>query len=375
MSENLDIKISQKKIAIVLFNLGGPDSLSSVRQFLFNLFYDRAIINLPNPLRFIIAKIISITRNKKSQKIYSLIGNKSPILQETESQKGAIIEKLKNTINDDFRVFIAMRHFFPNSEEAVRRINEYNPSEIILLPLYPHFSSTTTGSSIKDFVSSFQKKIYSNLDIPIKTICCYPIDDQFIKSHLLLIKKSLKKLKNKGIFRILFSAHGLPTKIIKAGDPYQWQIEKTVENIVSNLNIDNLDYKITYQSRVGPVEWLKPNTEDEIEIAGKENKPLIIVPIAFVSEHVETLVELDIEYRKIADKYGIEYIRTPTMGVNELFINSLTKMISNLIDCGEETKNLICSSINKKICPGNFTMCPCIVNSGEFSGVINQISI
>ncbi|MCC8371620.1 MAG: ferrochelatase [Rickettsia endosymbiont of Pseudomimeciton antennatum] len=359
MLENLDIKISKKKIAIVLFNLGGPNSLNSVKKFLFNLFYDRAIINLPNPLRFIIAKIISIIRNKKSQKIYSLIGNKSPILQETESQKDAITEKLKTTINDDFKIFIAMRHFYPNSKETVKRINEYNPSEIILLPLYPQFSSTTTGSSIKEFISSFQKNRYSNSNIPIKTICCYPMDDQFIKSHLSLIKRSLKKLKNKEIFRILFSAHGLPKKIIKAGDPYQWQIEKTVENLVSNLNIDNLDYKITYQSRVGPIEWLKPNTEDEIKVAGKESKSLIIVPIAFVSEHVETLVELDIEYRRIADEYQIEYIRTPALGINKLFINSLAKMVSNLVDYGEETKNLICSSINKKICPDNFTMCPC----------------
>ncbi len=359
MLENLDIKISQKKIAIVLFNLGGPNNLSSVKQFLFNLFYDKAIINLPNPLRFILAKIISIIREKKSQKIYSLIGNKSPILQETESQKFAIKEKLKQILNENFKIFIAMRHFYPNSEETVKRISDYDPSEIILLPLYPQFSSTTTGSSIKDFISFFHKNRYSNSNIPIKAICCYPIDDQFIKAHLLLIKQSLKKLKNKDIFRILFSAHGLPTKIIKAGDPYQWQIERTVEDLVSNLNIDNLDYKITYQSRVGPVEWLRPNTEDEIEIAGKENKSLIIVPIAFVSEHVETLVELDIEYRKIADKYKIEYIRTPALGVNKLFINSLTKMISNLVGCGEETKNLICSSINKKICPDNFTMCPC----------------
>lgn len=359
MLENLNIKISRKRVAIVLFNLGGPDSLSSVKKFLFNLFYDRAIINLPNPLRFIIAKIISIIRNKKSQKIYSLIGNKSPILQETESQKFAITEKLKQVLDDDFKIFITMRHSYPNSEGTVKGINDYNPSEIILLPLYPQFSSTTTGSSIKDFIYYFQKNMYSNSNIPIKTICCYPIDDQFIKSHLSLIKRSLKKLKNKKIFRILFSAHGLPTKIIKVGDPYQWQIERTVENLVYKLDIDNLDYKITYQSRVGPIEWLKPNTEDEIEIAGKEKKSIIIVPIAFVSEHVETLVELDIEYRKIADKHKIEYIRTPALGINRLFINSLTKMVSNLVDYGFDTKNLICSSINKRICPDNFTMCPC----------------
>ncbi|WP_342267400.1 ferrochelatase [Candidatus Tisiphia endosymbiont of Empis tessellata] len=358
MLENLNTKISQKKIAIVLFNLGGPNSLNSVKRFLFNLFYDKAIINLPNPLRFILAKIISITRNKKSQKIYSLVGNNSPILQETESQKAAITEKLKQTLNEDFKIFIAMRYSYPNSEEAVRKINEYNPSEIILLPLYPHFSSTTTGSSIKDFISSLYKN-KSEYSQYIKTICCYPIDDEFIEAHLSLIKQSFKKLKNKKNFRILFSAHGLPVKIIKAGDPYQWQIEKTVENLVSKLSIDNLDYKITYQSRVGPVEWLKPNTEDEIEIAGKEDKSLIIVPIAFVSEHVETLVELDIEYRKIAGKYKIEYIRTPALGTNKLFINSITKMVSNLVNYSFDTKKLICSSINKRICPYNFTMCPC----------------
>lgn len=358
MLENLNTKISQKKIAIVLFNLGGPSSLSSVKRFLFNLFYDKAIINLPNPLRFILAKIISITRNKKSQKIYSLVGNNSPILQETESQKAAITEKLKQTLNEDFKIFIAMRYSYPDSKEAVRKINEYNPSEIILLPLYPHFSSTTTGSSIKDFISSLYKNKSEDYQ-HIKTICCYPIDDEFIESHLSLIKQSLKKLKNKKGFRILFSAHGLPVKIIKAGDPYQWQIEKTVESLVSKLSIDNLDYKITYQSRVGPVEWLKPNTEDEIEIAGKEDKSLIIVPIAFVSEHVETLVELDIEYRKIAGKYKIEYIRTPALGTNKLFINSITKMVSNLVNYGFDTKDLICSSINKRICPYNFTMCPC----------------
>ncbi|MFU7501987.1 MAG: ferrochelatase [Candidatus Tisiphia sp.] len=358
MLENLNTKISQKKIAIVLFNLGGPNSLNSVKRFLFNLFYDKAIINLPNPLRFILAKIISITRNKKSQKIYSLVGNNSPILQETESQKDAITEKLKQTLNEDFKIFIAMRYSYPDSEEVVRKINEYNPSEIILLPLYPHFSSTTTGSSIKDFMS-FLYKNKSEYSRYIKTICCYPIDDEYIEAHLSLIKQSFKKLKNKKNFRILFSAHGLPVKIIKAGDPYQWQIEKTVESLVSKLSINNLDYKITYQSRVGPVEWLKPNTEDEIEIAGKEDKSLIIVPIAFVSEHVETLVELDIEYRKIAGKYKIEYIRTPALGTNKLFINSITKTVSNLVNYSFDTKNLICSSINKRICPYNFTMCPC----------------
>ncbi len=397
MLENSNTKISRRKIAIVLFNLGGPNSLSSVKHFLFSLFYDRAIINLPNPLRFILAKIIATSRNKKSQQIYSLIGNKSPILQETESQRAAITKKLRQTLDEDFKVFIAMRYFYPNSQEAVKKINKYNPSEIILLPLYPQFSSTTTGSSIKDFISSLYKNKFSISNklqelirymnsikagwifkymntksckteqihilknekfVYIKTVCCYPIDNEFIKSHLSLIKQSLKQLKDKEKFRMLFSAHGLPVKTIKAGDPYQWQVEKTVESLVSKLSIDNLDYKITYQSRIGPVEWLKPNTEDEIKIAGEESKSLIIVPIAFVSEHAETLVELDIEYRKIASKYEIKYIRIPALGINRLFINSLTKMVLNLTHCSSDVKHLICSSINKRMCPHNFTMCP-----------------
>ncbi|WP_342270673.1 ferrochelatase [Rickettsia endosymbiont of Orchestes rusci] len=341
-----------KKIAIILFNLGGPDSLKSVKPFLFNLFYDKAIINLPNPWRFVIAKIISITRNKKSQKIYSLIGNKSPLLAETEAQKLALTKELQKTIKEDFSIFIAMRYFSPTSTEVIKQIEKYEPSEIILLPLYPQFSATTIGSSVKDFINNF------NGNIPIKTICCYPRQADFIKAHVSLIKKYLADKDN---CRIIFSAHGLPEKIITAGDPYQWQIEETVRLVVKELNIDNLDYKVTYQSKVGPVEWLKPNTEDEIEIAGTVKKNLIIVPIAFVSEHVETLVELDIEYKLIADKYGIAYTRIPTLRVNKIFINGLAKIVLGLINikADEKGNNLIVSAEGKRICPPKFTMCLC----------------
>ena len=337
----------KKKIAIVLFNLGGPDSLKSVKPFLFNLFYDKAIINLPNPLRYIIAKIISITRERKSQKIYSLIGGKSSLPKETQEQKLALTEKLKQLVREDFTIFINMRYSAPFAKETIEQIKEYNPSEIILLPLYPQFSSTTTGSSVKNFLKSL------DIDIPIKTVCCYPLEEDFIKAHVSLIKE---KLYDKN-FRILFSAHGLPEKIIKAGDPYSFQIKETVKAIVKELNIKDLDYKITYQSRVGPIEWLKPNTEDEIEIAGKLKKDIIIVPISFVSEHVETLVELDIEYKLIADKYEIQYTRIPTLGTNKSFINSLTNILLRFIN--KVDTNLVTSSSSKRICPNEFTKCLC----------------
>lgn len=359
MLESSNTKIVKRKIAIVLLNLGGPSSLSEVKQFLFNLFYDKAIINLPNPLRFIIAKLFSIIREKKSQHLYSLIGNKSPILQETELQKLAITTQLKQVLNEDFKVFIAMRYTFPDSKEVVKHIDKYDPSEIILLPLYPQFSTTTTKSSVEDFIASLSTIKLTH--IPVKTICCYPIDDDFIASHCSILKQSIKCLRNKENYRVLFSAHSLPEKIIKLGDPYQWQVEKTVEKILFQANIDNLDYKIVYQSKIGPVKWLGPSTEGEIEKAGKENKALIIVPIAFVSEHVETLVELDIEYINIANKYGIEYIRVPALGINKLFIDSLTKIILGLVKqaASKNINNLIVSSINKKICPSHFTMCLC----------------
>lgn len=362
MSENLNSKVGEKRVAIVLFNLGGPDSLKSVKKFLFNLFYDKAIIGLPNPFRFLIAKLISTTRNKKSQHLYSLIGNKSPILEQTELQRLALTERLRESLNEEFKIFICMRYFHPNSEQVVEQINSYDPTEVILLPLYPQFSSTTTGSSIKNFMNSLNKsRITDSKPMPVKTICCYPFDNEFIGSHVSIIRESLANLKNKKNYRILFSAHGLPLKIIKSGDPYQWQIEKTVENIVDKLELDNLDYRISYQSRVGPVEWLKPNTEEEIELAAKDGKSIVVVPIAFVSEHVETLVELDIEYKDIANKYRIEYIRVPALGINKLFINSLSGMIINLVNQNNKGKeeNLITSSNNRKICPSNFSMCPC----------------
>lgn len=339
---------NKRKIAIILFNLGGPDNLKSVKPFLFNLFYDKAIINLPNPFRYIIAKIISITREKKSQKIYSLIGDKSPLLQETEKQKLALFENLKKATKEDFDIFINMRYTSPLAKETMERIKEYNPTEIILLPLYPQFSTTTTGSSVKNFLDNLK------IDVSVKIVCCYPIEKNFIKAHAFLIEE---KIFDKD-FRILFSAHGLPEKIIQSGDPYSFQVEKTVEAVVKELKIKDLDYKITYQSRVGPVEWLKPNTEDEIEIAGKQKKNIIIVPIAFVSEHVETLVELDIEYKLIADKYKIKYDRTSTLSTNKIFINSLTNTILQFINKKSED-GLISSACGERICPSKFSKCLC----------------
>ncbi len=335
-----------KKTAVILFNLGGPDDLKAVKPFLFNLFYDSAIIGLPNKLRWLLAKFISSSRAKKARKIYSLMGGKSPILELTNLQAAALEKKLSESAKNgsEYKVFVSMRYWHPMSDTVVRNVKNYAPDEIILLPLYPQFSTTTTGSSFSDWEES-AKKI--GLEIPTKKICCYPTDWNFVAAHAKLIRDAYWKASEQGKPRILFSAHGLPEKIVKAGDPYQFQVEKTVEAVTKILMIEELDYKICYQSKVGMMKWLTPSTEDEIVVAGDAKLPLLVVPIAFVSEHSETLVELDIEYREFAEKHGVpEYIRVPALGVEPLFIDALAGL------CVDKNER-------KKICPKTCGKCDC----------------
>ncbi|RTK92330.1 MAG: ferrochelatase [Rickettsiales bacterium] len=343
--------LNNKKLAIILFNLGGPDSLQAVKPFLFNLFNDKFIINLPKFFRYLLAYLISSTREKKAKGIYARMGGRSSIMPETQSQANALAEYLKDKLDCEFKIFICMRHWHPMSDEVVKQVCDYSADEIIYLPLYPQFSTTTTASSIDDFTSKISKSKLKN--IVCKTVCCYPLEESFIKSQATLISSKLKKEKN---YRILFSAHGLPKKTIDAGDPYQWQIEASVQAIINEIGIENLDYKITYQSKVGPLEWLKPNTEDEIEIAAKQGINLIIVPIAFVSEHSETKVELDMDYKEIAMKYSIDYVRIPTVSIDSLFIKSLGDIV---INANKKPGSFTLSSKMSRICPGNFSKCPC----------------
>ena len=194
----------------------------------------------------------------------------------------------------------------------------------------------------------------NNYTIKTSTICCYPTDVLFIKSHSNEIKKKVNDLNN---YKLIFSAHGLPEKNIKKGDPYQWQIEQSVKNIVKALDLKDLDWILSYQSRVGPLKWIGPSTDEVIIENSKQGKKIVLVPIAFVSEHSETLVELDIEYKELADKNGCKnYIRVPALGTNPDFINSL----SNLVIKKEENKiseNLYPPKIQ---CPNQFTKCPCL---------------
>jgi len=340
------------KKAIILFNLGGPDKLENVEPFLFNLFNDPAILNLPSLLRYPLAKLISNRRAPVAKKIYAELGGSSPILKLTKEQSDALETKLNQTQEEDeYRCFIIMRCWNPRAKDVIKDIRLYGPDEVVLMPLYPQYSAATSGSSIKEWKDVCKK---NNYHVKTSTICCYPTDHNFINAHVKEITKKIKGLKN---FKLIFSAHGLPEKNIKKGDPYQWQVEQSVKKIVESLNDENLDWILSYQSRVGPLKWIGPSTETIIIENSKIGKHIVLVPIAFVSEHSETLVELDIEYKEIADANGCKnYTRIPALGINEDFIKAMSELIIKKKKY-KINENLYPPKIQ---CPSNFKKCPCL---------------
>ncbi|QKX01667.1 ferrochelatase [Wolbachia endosymbiont of Cruorifilaria tuberocauda] len=334
--------------AIILFNFGGPDSLSDVRPFLFNLFYDRRIINLPNPFRFILAKFISAKRENTTQKIYKQIGGRSPILENTKMQAKALEYELNkavfysssSTVSESkkenlvpasctempklAKVFICVRYWHPFADEVIKDVKRFDPDEVILLPLYPQYSTTTTLSSIDDWQKSAKKH---GFECRTKIIHHYYDNKDFIEAHARLVAKYYKLASRIDKPRILFSAHSLPLSIIEKGDPYALQIEKTVRLIVKKLNIKALDWAICYQSKIGLVKWLEPSIKSELLRAKADGVPVVLSPVSFVSEHSETLVELDIEYKALINS-GC-YFRVPTLSTDSLFIKCLADLCRN----------------------------------------------
>ncbi len=344
MTESESIMPKDPKTAVILFNLGGPSDLQSVRPFLRNLFSDPAILRVSPLLRPILAAFISLRRLPAAKKIYAQIGGKSPIVEQTRAQAVALEDALKNRGN--WRVFTSMRYWHPLSADVAKQVKSWSPDRIILLPLYPQYSTTTSASSVEDWKHA---ALEEGIKCETHTICCYPTDNSFIAAHAELLHKAYWEASGDGEPpRILFSAHGLPEKIVAGGDPYPWQVEQTVKSIVNVMAMDELDYVVCYQSRVGPLKWIGPSTEEEIEQAGKEGKSVVIVPVSFVSEHSETLVELDIEYAKLAKKKGVkQYVRVPALSTSPHFIEALAGLCLNI---GQK---------KQRICPPGRSACPC----------------
>jgi ferrochelatase len=345
--------MTKSKIAVVLFNLGGPDQPASVRPFLVNLFTDPAILRVPFFVRPILARIIAYARTKPATANYAMMGGKSPLLELTEEQARALEAALPD---QDVRCFVAMRYWHPFSDAAARAVLEWDPDEIVLLPLYPHYSTTTTGSSLTAWRDAAARV---GLAKPVVSVCCYHSDSGFVSSTAAIVRRSYDQARaelDPAIpLRVLFSAHGLPEIIVKNGDPYQYQVERTVAAVTRLLAIPGLDAVTCYQSRATPQKWISPSTEDEIDRAAEDKVALLVVPIAFVSEHSETLVELDVEYRELAQERGVPaYYRVPAQNADTGFIAALADLVRNAKAQGPG----LCSFAGGRTCPRQHGDCP-----------------
>lgn len=340
---------ARRKLAVVLFNLGGPDGQDDVKPFLRNLFRDPAIIQAPGLVREGLAWLISTTRAKEAKANYAKMGGGSPLLHETQKQAAALKTQLRARLPDwDIKIWPAMRYWNPLTEDVAADVRDWAPDECVLLPLYPQFSTTTTASSLKRWRDAGGPET--------RAVCCYPSEPALLDSHANLIRKAWERAGRPEQVRLLFSAHGLPKKVIDGGDPYQWQVEKTVAELMPQLP-EFPDWQICYQSRVGPLEWIGPATDEAIRQAAHDGKAGVMVcPIAFVSEHIETLVELDEEYAEVAEEVGLKtYVRVPALGDDEVFIESL----ANLVDSALKREPGLAPDGGHRICPRAWGACPC----------------
>jgi protoporphyrin/coproporphyrin ferrochelatase len=309
--------------AVVLMNLGGPDSPDAIRPFLYNLFSDPAIIGLPALLRLPLAWLITARRGKVADDIYAHIGGGSPLLANTEAQARALEVELGN----EYRCFVAMRYWHPMVPETVAEVKAWRPDEIVLLPLYPQYSTTTTASSLAAWETEASRQ---ELHYPTSAIESYPTAEGLIAALAGLIGDALNvaEAEQKARLRLLMSAHGLPLRTVRRGDPYPRQVESTAAAIAEVLGRRGLDWRVCYQSRVGPLAWLGPSVDEELRRAGQEGTGVVVAPISFVSEHSETLVELDRDYRRLAERCGVpSYRRVATVGTDPRFIVALAGLV------------------------------------------------
>lgn len=338
-----------RRIAVVLFNLGGPDNQAAVKPFLFNLFDDPAIIGLPGFLRTPLAKLISSRRETSAQANYALMGGGSPLLPETRLQAEDLRAVLAGRLpGDEVRAFIAMRYWDPLTGKTAAEVAAFQPDEIVLLPLYPQYSTTTTASSLKIWNETYAGSGLS------RAVCCWPEAGGWIEAQAQAISATLDAAGDAPV-RLLFSAHGIPERLVETkGDPYREQVESTVDAVMARLTAlrGPVDHALCYQSRVGPMRWLGPSTPEAIEQAGRGGVGVVVTPIAFVSEHVETLVELDIEYAELAHSLGVApYLRVPAVGTAPVFIEGLAEaVIGALARTGVAPHGPGCRA-NWKACP------------------------
>lgn len=311
-------------IGVLLLNMGGPDSLKAVKPFLHNLFADRDIIRLgPSFLQKPIAALIIRKRLKSVINAYSAIGGKSPLLDITNAQASALEESLNSSIDARrFRVYVGMRYWHPFVEDAVDHAVRDGINRVIALSLYPHYSTATTGSSVKKFEDSAKK-----YHIDYLCITSWFNNPLYIDAIEEKIRQGLAKFKEEKPV-VLFSAHSLPKKFVDEGDPYADEIQGTINEVLRRFVLSPFEWRLSYQSKTGPVKWLEPSTEDVIRKLSKKGiKNILVVPISFVSDHIETLYEIDIQYKDMAGNLGINLKRTESLNTSTKFIEALSDIV------------------------------------------------
>lgn len=333
-----------RRLAIILFNLGGPDSPEAVRPFLRNLFSDPAILTVPAPVRFFLSRYIAGRREAPARAAYEQLGGASPLLAQTEAQARALEAGLEAR-GQEARCFIAMRYWHPRAAAALPAVRDYRPDEIVALPLYPQFSTTTSGSSLAEW-----RKL-AGADEKLRVLCCHPLLEGLVEAWAGPLAEAIRRARAAGPVRVLFTAHGLPERVIAKGDPYAWQVKRTAEALRAAAEarlgeLDDVDWRVTWQSRATPEKWLEPDTEAEVEAGAREGLALVLAPLAFVSEHSETLVELDIEYRAMAERAGAAaWERVATPGAAPSYIEGLAELVLD-------------RRPRKRLCPLSCTGCP-----------------
>jgi ferrochelatase len=316
-----------KKEAIVLLNMGGPNNLEEVEVFLKNMFNDKNIITTKSALlRKFIATMITFTRTESSQKIYEELGGKSPLVGITKD----LVKKLQEELKDDVLALFAMRYTPPFADEVCQKIEDEDIRDIYLIPLYPQYSTTTTKSSLEDFIMHYEK-VGGNAKIHY--IKNFYRNKTYNKAIISSIKEAIKD-KDSSEYELIFSAHGLPQKIVDKGDPYQKQVQNHIEILKQMLKEEEINFSdihLAYQSKVGPMKWLEPSLEDKLKEL--KTKKVIIFPIAFTIDNSETIYELDVEYKEVAAKLGFEdYIVARCPNDSDLFVKSLVEIYMEMKD-------------------------------------------
>ncbi|GLT97290.1 hypothetical protein SLE2022_148630 [Rubroshorea leprosula] len=336
---------TEDKIGVLLLNLGGPETLHDVQPFLFNLFADPDIIRLPRLFRFLqwpLAKLISVLRAPKSKEGYAAIGGGSPLRKITDEQAHALKMALEAK-NMPVNIYVGMRYWYPFTEEAVQQIKRDKITRLVVLPLYPQFSISTTGSSIRVLQNMFREDACLSR-LPVAIILSWYQREGYVRSMADLIAKELERFPKPEEVMVFFSAHGVPVSYVEdAGDPYKDQMEECIYLIMQELKARgiNNDHTLAYQSRVGPVQWLKPYTDEVlVELGQRGVKSLLAVPVSFVSEHIETLEEIDIEYKELALESGIKnWGRVPALNCTSSFITDLADAVIEALPSAKAMTN------------------------------------